>query len=173
MSLQESQRLERTAREVAFGKLKTRDIRAAVRDLTLVALRRRLLTLPHLADVVSAIGNGIQPAATNPAGKATIQRALEGLREGMARALTAIELASREYVSVGGRLSGAELQGWMAAMESLSEIGDPEIARLLASLKETLASAESDDISEGTRELGLLSSGALLGLGVKPVTRTT
>jgi hypothetical protein len=172
MPLQESQRLERTAREVAFGRPKGSDIRAAVRDLTLTALRRRVLTLPHLADVASAIGNGIQPAPSDDRGTTTIRRALEGLREGMTRALTALDLASREYVSIGGRMSGEELQRWMMAMESLPEIGDEEIAKLLESLRETLASAVSAEISEGTHELGLLASGALLGLGVRPLKGT-
>jgi hypothetical protein len=165
MALQEAQRLERTARRVTFGKPKRADIRAAVRDLTLTAIRSRVLTLPHLASVAAAIEHGIQPAPASLKSSApTARRALEGLREGMAQALRALDLASTEYVAVGGRLSDTELEAWLVAIDALPEIADAEIHRLLGSLKKTLHAAEGSEVAEGTYVLGLLASGTLLGL---------
>lgn len=164
MALREAQRLERTARKVAFGKPKRADIRIAVCELTLTALRTRVLTLPHLADVALAIENGIRPPADMPRSAPTTRRAMEGLRDGMARALVALDLASREYVTVGGRLSEMELEGWLGAIDSLPEVGDAEIERRLASLKKTLHAAEGSEVAEGTYVLGLLASGTLIGL---------
>ena len=164
MALRAAQQLERTARKVAFGKSKRADIRAAVRELTLTALRSRVLTLPHLADVAAAIMNGIQ-APVGVAGAApTTRKAVEGLREGMAQAVAALELATREYVAVGGRLSEAELELWLGAIDSLPEAGDAEVERRLAALEATLHAAEGGEATEGTYVLGLLASGTLIGL---------
>jgi hypothetical protein len=166
MVVRESDRLEQTARKVAFGRLPVRaDVREAVRDLTLTALRSRVLTLPHVASVANAIAHGIDPTrAQSKSAPRTSQEALEGLREAVGKALVALDIAAREYVAVGGRLSCDELEEWMRAIEAMSRIGGAEIERRVAELRTTLHAAESDEAAEGTYVLGLLSSGALLGL---------
>jgi hypothetical protein len=167
MVLPESQRLEQTARKVAFGRVRARaDLRQAVCQLALTAFRSRVLTLPHVASVVSAIEHGIDPARAGartdlPAARAL---ALEGLRQALSRALTALDLAAREYASVGGRLAGNEVDEWLRALDAMPEIDGGEIEARIAAIRKTLQAAESEEAAEGTYVLGLLASGVLLGL---------
>ena len=93
----EAQRLERTAREVAFGRPKRTDIRIAVRDLTLSALQSRDLTVQHLTNVANAIRAGIEPENPRDMDKATYRQALEGLCDAVISALGALDLESREH----------------------------------------------------------------------------
>jgi hypothetical protein len=163
MALRETHRLEQSARKAAFGRLKSGSIRAAVRDLTYTALRSRVLTLPHLADVAAAIEHGIRPEPAARSGSSP-KLASEGLCDAMLQALIALDVAAREYLAIGGHLSGAELDRWLTAIDALPEVVNRDIDKRLASLKKTLQAAESDAESEGTYVLGLLASGALLGL---------
>jgi hypothetical protein len=167
MALRESDRLEQTARKMAFGRLPARtDVRKAVCELALRAYRSRVLTLPHVASATSAIEHGIDPARADESEKLPVAStlAIEGLRRALAQALIALDVASREYVSVGGRLSCAEVDEWMRAIDTLREIDGPEIEARIAAIGRTLHAAESEESAEGTYVLGLLASGVLLGL---------
>jgi hypothetical protein len=160
-------RLEQNARKVAFGRARTRnDIRRDMRELTLTALRSRVLTLPHVAAVALAIANGIDPArigapAPMPASRSLAQ---EGLLQAIAKALTALDVATHEYVSVGGRICAAEVGEWLAALEAIGAIDGKELAGRVTTLKQALSSAESPEAAESSYALALLASGALLGL---------
>jgi len=158
----EALRLERTARKVAFGKPKRADIRVAVRDLTLAALRRRVLTLPHVADVATAIRHGIEPENAGVTGNASYARALEGLLAALDVALNALDLAAREYSAVGGRLAPDELAHCLAALEGLPPGG--RIAARASDLRKSLRAAVDGETEGGMHVLGLIASGALLGL---------
>jgi len=160
-------RLEQNARKVAFGRARTRnDIRRDMRELTLTALRSRVLTLPHVAAVAIAIANGIDPAKVSSPSRAPASRsrAQEGLVEAVIKALTALDVATQEYVSVGGRICAAEAGEWLAALEAIGAIDGKELAARLATLEKALRAAESAESAETSYALALLASGALLGL---------
>lgn len=167
MALQESERLEQSARKVAFGKLRPRtDIRRAMCDLAVNALRSRVLTLPHVASVTAAIAHGIDPASVERAARtpASHSLALEGLLDAVSLALRAIEVAACEYLKVGGRLSPAEVCEWECALDTLAGMQPTTLAARIAGLRETIHATESEEIDEGSYVLSLLASGTLLGL---------
>jgi hypothetical protein len=160
-------RLEQNARKVAFGRARARnDIRRDMRELTLAALRSRVLTLPHVAAVAVAIAHGIDPAKVSSPAPAPVSRsrAQEGLVQAVIKALAALDIAIQEYVSVGGRIGAAEIGEWLAALEAIGAIDGQELAARLATLEKTLRAAESADSAETSYALALLASGALLGL---------
>jgi len=88
------------------------DVRAAVRDLTLHALRSRLLTAEHLASVTKTVGQGIGNVMEEPAADArsAAGHAMQGLGDAVAKGLLALELAAREFADAGGRLNADESQ---------------------------------------------------------------
>ena len=139
-------------------------MRIAVRDLALAVLRSRVLTLPHVAHVATAIELGILPSAAPVKGDATHARAMQGLHDAMGSALEALDLAAHEYAAMGGRLSGAELESWFTAMDGLPKFPDRDFAARLASLRKSLRAAEDGEPAEGAYSLGLFASGTLLGL---------
>lgn len=80
---------------VAAGR---QDVRRAVRDLALHALRGHLLTAAHVAVVARTVGEGVRSseAAREAAGRETLQGAWAGLEDAVGQALDALELAIRE-----------------------------------------------------------------------------
>lgn len=88
------------------------DVRAAVRDLTLHALRSRFLTAEHLANVTKTVGQGIGNVMEEPAAdaRAVAGHALQGLGDAVTKGLLSLELAAREFADGGGRLSADESQ---------------------------------------------------------------
>jgi hypothetical protein len=160
----EALRLERTARKVAFGKPRRADIRAAVRDLALTALRSRLLTPIHLVPVAIAVANGLDPETATARSPTSHARAREGLCDALFPALRALELATRAYAARGGYLSHAEVESWTAALDAMPSIGDPRVAEQVGALRKSIGAAGNGRSSEGGYELGLLASGALLGI---------
>jgi len=119
--------LLRDAREAAG----TRNVREAVRNLTLHALRSRPLTAEHIATVARTVGEGIESSHLRPAmpGRETYLGAWAGLEDAVAQALLAVELAAREFSEGHGGLEGPD-------RERLLE----EIAALGRSLEEGWAS---------------------------------
>ena len=160
----EALRLERTARKAAFGKPKRADVRAAVRDLALTALRSRILTPTHLVHVAIAIENGVDPEFAQSSNRSSHSRALEGLQDAMLPAIQALDLAARGYAAMGGRVSRPEIDSWMEALAAMPPLPGDVLAEPLASLRKSLRAAQDGDSAQGSYSLGLIASGALLGL---------
>lgn len=115
--------LLREVREAAA----TRNVREAVRDLALHALRSRPLSAAHIATVARTVGEGIESAdAPRGDGPREAHRgAWAGLEDAVAQALLAVELTAREFAERRGGLAAAD-------RERLLE----EVARLARSLEE-------------------------------------
>jgi hypothetical protein len=174
--LQDPRKLEHSARQVASGRTPTRDVRKAVRELSLAALRSRVLSVRHVARVASAVAQGIDPRqfeGRTPAqpGRGTAQAA-EGLIDTIDVALCALEVAAREFVTLGGRLhagADAELEELDAVSRSLTGLV-PRNARgsslgaRIDCLRGHIRLVISSEENEGEQVLGLLATGALLGL---------
>ncbi len=174
---QDSRRLEETARTVAR---KTHGnagaIRDAVRDLALTALRTRLLTATSLHCVAHAIGQGIaHPNDERPAMRRVVDRAFEGLLQAMCQGLLALEISAREYAHGGGRLREEdveEIHAAVAAIEKLvagkgwphARVEQSEFRLRIEGLQRQVGAIETAGSTEGNRVLGLLATGALMGL---------
>ncbi len=173
--------LLRDAREAA----RTRNVREAVRDLTLQALRGRFLTAEHIAVVARTVGRGIESSAVAPTApvRETNRGAWAGLEDAVEQALHAVEIAARQFGEGRARLSPSERE------RALAEIGQLErtlregweypravsaplqarIASVIALLREAAidAAAQPDPAAAGPDSGGVLSvvaSGVLLGL---------
>ena len=159
-------RLEQSARKMAFGRARVRDIRRDMKELTLTALRAHALTLPNVAAVAAAITHGIDPALATPASRASASHSLaqQGLTQAIATALAALDIAIQEYANVGGRIAAAELGEWLSALESIGAIEGDELAARLATVRAALGATESAEAADSSYALSLLASGALLGL---------
>ncbi|MGE5615395.1 MAG: DUF6781 family protein [Bacillota bacterium] len=178
MVLQESKRLEQKVRKVAFGRPVARgDVRAAVRDLAITALRTRMLTIANVAAVAEAIGQGIDPgrADLKESRQAPARQAFEGLYLALGQALLALEIALREYAAIGGHLPASEADAAAASLDQLAGMLTrasrdrvpalaEALARQVAQLRRQLEAARDEEATEGASVVGLLASGALLGL---------
>lgn len=112
-----SDELLRRAREAAG----MRNVREAIRDITLHALRSRSLTVAHVATVARTVGEGIQSsevARTVPVCN-TRREAWKGLEEALGRALHAIELAARQYAEGHGSIAPAEREHALAEISEM------------------------------------------------------
>jgi hypothetical protein len=101
-----AENLLRDARE-ATG---THNVREAVRDLTLHALRSRPLSAAHIATVARTVCEGIESSelpSTAPV-RETHQGAWAGLGDAVAQALQAFELAARELSEGRAGLAGPD-----------------------------------------------------------------
>jgi hypothetical protein len=170
-----SDELLRSARNAAA----TPNVREAVRDLTLHALRSRLLTAAHIARVARTVGEGIESsevAQTAPVREIN-RGAWAGLEEAVGRALYAVELAAREFAEGRARLADEErdrLLAELAGMErSLAEGWSPRNAAprafsaRIAAASELLhrsAARPGEPASATGHEVSLLASGVLVGL---------
>ena len=143
-------------------------LQSAVRKLTITALRSRALTLPHVSLVAAAIGHGID--ASDRARSA--DSAYDGLREALDEALLAVEIALGEFIAGGGRLSKSVLDDWLRAAQSLPRVAGRGIEARVRALSLALDTAGGDIDGDGERVLGLLASGALLGLLASQVRST-
>ena len=110
--------LLRDAREAAG----TRNVREAVRDLTLHALRSRPLTAEHIATVARTVGEGIESSHLRPAMpvRETHRGAWAGLEDAVAQALLAVELAAREFSECHGGLEGPDRE---RLLEDIAALG--------------------------------------------------
>lgn len=173
--------LLRSARRAAV----TPNVRQAVRELTLHALRSRLLTAEHIACVVRTVGEGIESShlATTVPVREAHGGAWAGLEDAVEEALHALELAAREFADGRAHLAPGEREAILdqvAQMEtSLSQrwqhsrsvpaslktrIGSVTTLLRQAATAEAPAAAAADDVRDAGRVLALVASGVLLGL---------
>jgi hypothetical protein len=170
--------LLRSARHAA-GK---RNVRDAVRDLTLHALRSRPLTARHIAVVARTVGEGIESSEVAPGepGRETHRGAWAGLEDAVGEALRAVELAAKGLGEGNATLTQAERD------RTLAEIADMErmlgegwdrshtipatlrariasVTSLLARTPARDASAPEGDARDNSA-LSFVASGVLLGL---------
>lgn len=112
-----AEELLRDARE-ATG---TPNVREAVRELTLHALRSRPLTATHIATVALTVGKGIESSDVPPTApvRDTRRGAWAGLEEAVGRALLAVELAAREFAEGRARLESDERERLIAEIAQL------------------------------------------------------
>jgi len=161
----------------------TRNVREAVRDLTLHALRSRLLTAQHIATVARTVAEGIESCDIPPTEpvRETHRGAWAGLEDAVGQALHAVELAARQFAEGRARLTPAEreqLLGEIAQLErSLGEGGgyprtvppclrariDAVAGYLRSSVADETPARGAGDASAGG-VLSCLASGVLLGL---------
>lgn len=200
-TLPEAEHLASEARRLAGGSPGAVDVRTAVRDLTLHALKSRLLTAAHVANVTKAVGLGLGDALKGPALQVrdAAAHAAQGFGDAASQGLHALELAAREFTSHGGRLSPGESQQLLDEIASLEQaLGegwkhehvrtppdwDARTKRLAEHIRRAVADGEArSDAMRATlhdagassvaglratgdswRVLGLMASGALLGL---------
>ena len=112
-----AEELLRDARE-ATGTL---NVREAVRELTLHALRSRPLTATHIATVALTVGKGIESSDVPPTApvRETHRGAWAGLEDAVGQALRAVELAAREFAEGRVRLTPAERDQLLAEIAQL------------------------------------------------------
>lgn len=195
-----NQQLGQQTRKAAKAALAGRgDVRTAVRDLTLHALRSRLLTAEHLASVTRAVAEGIAGTSAEPLAQAreATRHAFTGLAEALSKGLLALELSAREFAEGSGRLAPGEAQrlleeiavlekalgeGWLhehapapsELRERLAAVSG-HLRRAVGDASRDLAGTVAHDLEAGavegveavagaSRVLGLVASGALLGL---------
>ncbi len=116
--------LLRRAREAAG----TRDVRVAVRDLTLHALRSRPLSSGHIATVARTVGQGIRSCPVTPVEPVRQARreAWRGLEDAVGDALQAVEAAARDFAREPSRLSPAQRRDAIEGLAGVSRALDEE-----------------------------------------------
>lgn len=173
--------LFRSARDAAG----TTNVREAVRDLTLHALRSRLLTAEHIACVARTVGEGIESSdlpAVAPVREAH-RGAWAGLEDAVGEALHAVEVAAREFAEGRARLTPQERdqmladiagmerslgEGWNHAPVVPASLG-ARITSVTSLLRKAVASvpaapAPAEGALDAGRVLSFMASGVLLGL---------
>ncbi len=139
-----SDELLQRAREAAG----MRNVREAIRDITLHALCSRSLTAGHVAVVARTVGEGIRSCEVAPTApvRETRRGAWAGLEEAVGQALQAIESAARPFAEGRGSLSSAEREEALAEFadleRSLGEGWDPAQA-MPASLRGRIATVSA------------------------------
>ena len=169
----------------------TRNVREAVRDLTLHALRSRLLTASHIATVAHTVGKGIEACDIPPTApvRETNRGAWAGLEDAVGQALHAVELAAREFAIGRARLAPAEREqmlsgiaqlqrllreGWeypRAVPASLQARIDSVTALLGMAGADAPGACSREDAPEAAGMLSCVASGVLLGLSEVPGDR--
>ena len=161
----------------------TRNVREAVRELALHALRSRLLTAHHIATVARTVAEGIESCGIPPTEpvRETHRGAWAGLEDAVGQALHAVELAAREFAEGRARLTPAERDQLLAEIAQLKQSlaegwGYPRTvppalrARLDAAAGYLRNSVADEATSRGAGEvsasgaLSCFASGVLLGL---------
>lgn len=99
----------------------TPNVRQAVRDLALHALRSRLLTAHHIAIVARTVAEGIESSNVPPTEpvRETHRGAWAGLEDAVGQALRAVELAAREFAEGRARLAPGERDRLLAEIAQL------------------------------------------------------
>lgn len=108
--------LQRARRAAGTG-----NVREAVRDLALHALRGRLLTAHHIATVARTVAEGIESSDVPPTEpvRDTRRGAWAGLEDAVGQALRAVELAAREFAEGRVPLTPAERDQLLAEIAQL------------------------------------------------------
>jgi hypothetical protein len=99
----------------------TRNVREAVRDLTLHALCSGPLTASHIATVARTVGEGIASSGVPPTApvRETHRGAWAGLEDAVGQALHAVELAAREFAGGRAWLAGPDRERLAAEFAQL------------------------------------------------------
>jgi hypothetical protein len=151
------------------------NVRDAVRDLALHALRSRPLTAAHIATVARTVGEGIASSEVPPTApvRETHRGAWAGLEDAVGRALLAMELAAREFAEGRAALGGAERERLVAEIARLDrDLGDgwgyarvapPPLRARIASAAALLREAPAGGDAAGD-SLSCVASGVLVGL---------
>jgi len=174
-----SEELRRSARQ-ATG---TSNVREAVRELTLYALRSRPLTAGHIAAVARSVGEGIAIPDIYGSAQARESRrgAWSGLEDAVGAALRAFELAAREFADGRANLTAPEREALLAEFASMPRVlGErwSEANRIPAALETRIVAVmellrhipAAPDDPAGPPEAGagcpveLVASGVFLGL---------
>ena len=160
----------------------TRNVRDAVRDLTLHALRSRPLTARHIAAVARTVGEGIESSDVAPGepGRETHRGAWAGLEDAVDEALRAVELAAQGLGEGNATLTLAERDRTLAEISDMERaLGQRwERARTIpATLRARIASITSlltrtpardaaapEGEARESSALSFVASGVLLGL---------
>ena len=177
--------LLRDAREAAG----THNVREAVRDLTLHALRSRPLTATHIATVALTVGKGIDSSDVPPTApvRETHRGAWAGLEDAVGQALLAVELAAKEFADGRACLASADRERLIAEIEDLERslgkgwnypgIVPPSLRERIASaaahLRQAQASAAGPSGVAGAEVVGdgalsFVASGVLVGMSQAP-----
>lgn len=165
----------------------TQNVREAVRELTLHALRGHWLTAAHIATVARTVGEGIASCEVPPTApvRETHRGAWAGLEDAVGQALHAVEVAMREFADGRAPLSCAEreqIHADFAQMErSLGEGWEypkvvPSSLRIRLDSLHSLLQRTDDPPFPGAPELtsdagatlAVIASGVLLGLADRP-----
>ena len=167
----------------------THNVREAVRELTLHALRSRLLTTTHIAVVARTVGEGIDSSDVPPTApvREAHRGAWAGLEDAVDQALHAIELAAREFAEGRARLTPEEREQMLAEIARLERsLGEgwnharivpdslkARIAAVTSLLQQAVASGAVEKDSQESacgaeRILSFVASGVLLGLSEIP-----
>lgn len=176
-----SEDLRRSARQAAG----TANVREAVRELTLHALRSRLLTAEHIAAVARSVGEGIAIPDIYGSAQARESRrgAWTGLEDAVGAALRAYELAVREFADGRASLTAPEREALLAEFASMPRVlGErwSESNRIPAALEARIvavieqlrhipaatddAAGPSDASAGSGHSVELVASGVFLGL---------
>jgi len=163
----------------------TANVREAVRELTLHALRSRLLTAEHIACVARTVGEGIASSDLLPTApvRDTQAGAWAGLEDAVDEALHAVELAAGELAGGRAQLAPGEREAILeqiAQMESSlcqrwqhgrsapaslrTRIGSVTTLLRQAVTAEVRGAEVTDERRDAGRVLALVASGVLLGL---------
>jgi hypothetical protein len=163
----------------------TTNVREAVRDLTLHALRSSQLTAAHIACVARTVGEGIESSGLpQVAAVRDVHRgAWAGLEDAVGEALHAIEVAAREFAEGRASLTPDErdqMLAEIAQMERSLREGwnhprvvpaslNARIASVSSLLRQAVASrpatnARPESMLGAGRVLSFMASGVLLGL---------
>jgi hypothetical protein len=151
------------------------NVRDAVRELALHALRSRPLTAAHIATVARTVGEGIASCDVPPTApvRDAHRGAWAGLEDAVGCALLAVELAAREFAEGRAALGRDERERLLVEITRLDrELGDGwGYARAIpAPLHARIASAtallrEAPACGEGAGDVhASVASGVLLGL---------
>lgn len=99
------------------------DIREAVRDLTLRALRTRSLQMQEIKSVVNAISEGISLGLEHRGNeaKSALSEAMRGLDDALSRTAQAMQLALKQVTSQGKDFSEHELHDALEDLKFLEE----------------------------------------------------
>lgn len=163
----------------------TTNVREAVHDLTLHALRGRLLTAAHIARVARTVGEGIESSNLPRFApvRETHRGAWEGLEDAVGEALRALEVAAREFAEGRASLAPGERdqmlaeiaemehslgEGWNGALSIPASL-HARITAVTALLRQAAATGPAAKaLPEATPQAGgalsFIASGVLLGL---------
>lgn len=114
---------ERIRREASASLLGGIDIRARVRDVTLLALKARRFDRHGVREVVGAVTDGLALGAQQSRGelRQALAEAFRGLDEALTRSAESGRTALRQFVAAGRDYSDTEFKQTLATMKQLED----------------------------------------------------